>query len=133
MTLKKMPDGSCPAPLPADEPERLKALQEFQVLDSMPEQAFDDIVFLASHICQTPIALVSLVDSSPRCTPCPSPCAPTTSPRRCAASRDVRDPRARAPAPAPALHGPRATLAACSPCTSFTPRAVTGSRRTSAT
>ena len=63
MTVKKMPDGSCPAPLPADEAERLKALQEFQVLDSMPEQAFDDIVFLASHICQTPIALVSLIDS----------------------------------------------------------------------
>jgi GAF domain-containing protein len=32
------------------------------VLDSLPEPAFDDIVFLASHICETPIALVSLVD-----------------------------------------------------------------------
>mgnify|MGYP000128392160 CR=1 FL=1 len=63
MPLKKNPDGSFSAPLPTDEAERIKALQEFQVLDSMPEQAFDDIVFLASHICQTPIALVSLVDT----------------------------------------------------------------------
>ena len=63
MPLKKNPDGAYPAPLPPDEAERVKALQDYQVLDSMPEQAFDDLVFLASHICQTPIALVSLVDS----------------------------------------------------------------------
>ncbi len=63
MPLKKNPDGSYPAPLPPDEAERVKALQDYQVLDSMPEQAFGDIVFLASHICQTPIALVSLVDT----------------------------------------------------------------------
>jgi GAF domain-containing protein len=63
MPLKKNPDGSYPAPLPPDEAERVKALQDYQVLDSMPEQAFDDIVFLASHICDTPIALVSLVDT----------------------------------------------------------------------
>ncbi|MBL9104183.1 MAG: GAF domain-containing protein [Myxococcales bacterium] len=63
MSLKKRPDGSYPAPLPADEAERLRALQEFQILDSMPERAFDDIAFLASHICRTPIALISLIDA----------------------------------------------------------------------
>ncbi len=44
------------------EPARLAALHGLRVLDTLPEQAFDDIVQLASQICGTPIALVSLVD-----------------------------------------------------------------------
>jgi len=52
-----------PAPQPADEAERLAALHELQVLDTLPEAVYDDIVLLASHICGTPIGLVSLVDS----------------------------------------------------------------------
>jgi two-component system, sensor histidine kinase and response regulator len=51
------------APLPADEPERLVALRAYDVLDSEPEQSFDDIVRLAAQVCGTPIALVSLVDA----------------------------------------------------------------------
>ncbi len=47
---------------PLSEVDRLDALREFQVLDTAPEQSFDDIVTLASRICNTPIALVSLVD-----------------------------------------------------------------------
>jgi len=50
------------APLPSNEPERLQALHRFNVLDTLPEQAFDDITRLASAICETPVSLVSLVD-----------------------------------------------------------------------
>ena len=50
------------APLPADETGRIEALQSYEVLDSKPEQEFDDLTLLASHICETPIALISLVD-----------------------------------------------------------------------
>jgi PAS domain S-box-containing protein len=50
------------APHPEDETGRIEALRSYEVLDSKPEQEFDDLTLLASHICQTPIALISLVD-----------------------------------------------------------------------
>lgn len=47
---------------PATEPQRLDALRRYEILDTPPEQAFDDIVALAAQVCRTPIAIVSLVD-----------------------------------------------------------------------
>jgi PAS domain S-box-containing protein len=51
------------APLPDNEAARLETLHRYGVLDTLPEQEFDDLSRLAAMICGTPIALVSLVDS----------------------------------------------------------------------
>jgi len=48
--------------MPPDESERLAALREYEILDTPPEQVFDDLTWLASFICQTPMALVTLID-----------------------------------------------------------------------
>ncbi len=50
-------------PLPLNEQERLKKLQQYQILDTDAEQAFDDLTALAAYVCGTPIALISLVDT----------------------------------------------------------------------
>ncbi|MBU2917344.1 response regulator [Psychrosphaera sp. F3M07] len=47
---------------PINENERLKALFEYEVLDTDSEKAFDELTELASEICETPISLISLVD-----------------------------------------------------------------------
>ena len=49
------------APLPIDEPSRLAALHDAGVLDTAPEEDFDDIALLASEVCGTPMGLVSFV------------------------------------------------------------------------
>ncbi len=53
-----------PAPLPPLEEERLSQLRDYQILDTPPEQAFDDVVELAALVCGTPVALVTLVDET---------------------------------------------------------------------
>lgn len=50
------------APPTPNEADRLERLQRFGILDSLPQEAFDHITSLASAICGTPIALISLVD-----------------------------------------------------------------------
>ena len=50
------------APLPADEDNRLSELARLSILDTSPEQRFDDITQLICSIFDVPIALVSLVD-----------------------------------------------------------------------
>ncbi|WP_162416136.1 response regulator [Cyclobacterium roseum] len=50
------------APLPENEPDRLEALFATQLLDTLPEASFDNLTELAAEICQTPIALVTLLD-----------------------------------------------------------------------
>jgi hypothetical protein len=55
-------NGAVPAALPANEAARLRSLASYQVVDTLPEDVYDDLVFLAGFICQTPIALISLVD-----------------------------------------------------------------------
>jgi anti-sigma regulatory factor (Ser/Thr protein kinase) len=47
-----------------DERRRLESLSQYRILDTDPEQAFDDLTLLASQICGTPIALITLVDEN---------------------------------------------------------------------
>ena len=47
-----------------NEKARLQALRSYKILDTDPEKAFDDLTILASHICQTPVAMISLIDSN---------------------------------------------------------------------
>jgi GAF domain-containing protein len=50
------------APLPPDEPARLAKLKSYDLLDTEREPGFNDIALLASQICETPIAAITLID-----------------------------------------------------------------------
>jgi len=50
------------SPILQNEKKRLKVLWQYEVLDTVPEELFDDLTELAARICEAPIALISLVD-----------------------------------------------------------------------
>jgi CheY-like chemotaxis protein len=49
-------------PLPKGETSRLKSLTDLRILDTSPEQVFDDIARLAALICDTPFAVIAFID-----------------------------------------------------------------------
>ncbi len=52
------------AQIPENEKERLEALQEYVILDTLPESDFDGITKLASAICDVPISLITFIDEN---------------------------------------------------------------------
>ncbi len=49
--------------VPINEVDRLHELYGYSLLDTLPEDDYDSITYLASQICDTPIALISLIDN----------------------------------------------------------------------
>lgn len=49
-------------PIPLNEEARIQKLLGYGILDTLPEQEFEDLVQLASEICQAPISLITLLD-----------------------------------------------------------------------
>lgn len=60
--LQSMDESMQAPPKPPNEKARLAALRRLNILDTPPEQLYDDIVLIASLICEAPIALISFVD-----------------------------------------------------------------------
>lgn len=50
------------ASVPVNEIPRLEILRQYQILETPPEAAFDDLARLAAYICQIPTALISFSD-----------------------------------------------------------------------
>jgi len=52
------------APIPKNEAKRIKVLWQYEILDTVQEEVFEELTALASHICGAPIALITLVDEN---------------------------------------------------------------------
>ena len=50
-------------PVPTNEAERLRTLRSYRILDTKPEERFDELTRLAALICGVPISLISLIDA----------------------------------------------------------------------
>lgn len=50
-------------PVPANDAERLRTLRAYKILDTKPEERFDELTRLAALICGVPISLISLIDT----------------------------------------------------------------------
>ena len=49
--------------IPVNEQDRLAAVREYGLLDTLPENDFDNITTLTASICDVPISLVTLLDA----------------------------------------------------------------------
>lgn len=58
----ELPPPLAAVPIPANESQRLEALRKYHVLDTLPEQSYNDLTTIAAQICGTPISLISLID-----------------------------------------------------------------------
>jgi signal transduction histidine kinase len=48
--------------IPGNEVERLKDLDQYSILNTLPEKEYDEITRIASYICQTPVSLINIID-----------------------------------------------------------------------
>lgn len=62
VTLSRAEENFMSKPREKTEVKRLNVLWQYDVLDTVPEEVFDDLTELAARICEAPIALISLVD-----------------------------------------------------------------------
>jgi len=53
-----------PANIPPNEAKRLENLKSYHILDTLPEEEYDAITKIATVICNSPIALISIIDKS---------------------------------------------------------------------
>jgi len=52
------------SPIPKNEARRIKVLWQYDILDTVPEEVFDELADLAAQICGAPIALITLLDEN---------------------------------------------------------------------